>query len=63
MQKREPSMAKKVVFITGDIMGGDTRNFLSRTKAHYIVKPFSASRLRKEVNGILSARVKTEVHN
>ena len=63
MQKREPSLAKKVVFITGDVMGGDTRNFLSRTKARYIVKPFSANRLRKEVNGILAARVEVEAYN
>jgi PAS domain S-box-containing protein len=63
MQKRAPSLAKKVVFITGDIMGGDTRSFLSRTKAHYIVKPFSAGQLRKEVNGILAARVKSDMRN
>jgi PAS domain S-box-containing protein len=63
MQKRTPSLAKKVVFITGDVMGGDTRSFLSRTKAHYIVKPFSAGQLRKEVNGILAARVEPGVHN
>ena len=63
MQRREPSLAKKVVFITGDVMGGDTRSFLSRTKAHYIVKPFSASQLRKDVNGILSAWVQAEARN
>jgi PAS domain S-box-containing protein len=63
MQKKEPLLAKKVVFITGDVMGGNTRSFLSRTKAHYIVKPFSAGQLRREVNGILAARVKTETNN
>ena len=60
MQKRKSSLARKVVFITGDIMSGETRNFLSRTKAHYIVKPFSADKLRKEVNKILSIRVNAE---
>jgi len=63
MQKNEPSLAKKVVFVTGDVMGGDTRSFLSRTKAHYIVKPFSAAQLRKEVNGILSAGEKAGMSN
>jgi CheY-like chemotaxis protein len=63
LQRRNPTLAKKVVFITGDIMGGDTRNFLSRTKAHYMVKPFSADQLRKEVNRILSARARVETHN
>jgi len=64
MQKRTPALAKKVVFITGDIMGGDTRSFLSRTKAHYIVKPFSAGQLRKEVNGILATQMQEDgLHN
>jgi len=45
-----PSWAKRIVFITGDVMGTDTRSFLSRTKVPYITKPFDTEQLKKEVN-------------
>ena len=52
--KIAPSLQKKVVFITGDTMTPDTRNFLNETKARYIAKPFKLERLMREINGILT---------
>jgi CheY-like chemotaxis protein len=57
MGKMPRRLAKRVVFITGDVIGTDTREFLSETKATYISKPFSVAQLRKDVNRMLS-RVK-----
>ena len=54
LQKTAQSLAKKVVFITGDIMGGDTWKFLRKTKAPYLMKPFNYEQLIKEINRILT---------
>ncbi len=54
LQKRAKSVARRVIFITGDVMGRDTMVFLSRTRAPYITKPFDAEQCKKEINRILS---------
>ncbi len=53
-KKTAQSLARRVVFITGDVMGADTTAFLSRTKALRIDKPFDAEQLKKEINRILA---------
>ena len=57
IQQESPSLVEKIVFITGDIMGPDTKEFLSRTKAHCIPKPFNHEQLTKEVARILSRTI------
>ena len=52
-QKEDKSLARRIVFITGDVMGAGTQAFISRTKAPYITKPFDADQLKKEINRIL----------
>jgi len=54
LQKVAKSLAKRVVFITGDVMGTDTRDFLLKTKAPYITKPFDAEELKWDINRILA---------
>jgi PAS domain S-box-containing protein len=49
IQKMSQSLARRVVFVTGDVMGTDTKDFLSRTKAPYIVKPFDTAQLKKKI--------------
>ena len=56
MQKIAQSLARRVVFITGDVLGADTRDFLSKTKAPYITKPFDIEQLKKDINRILTPR-------
>ena len=53
LEKITPSLARRVVFITGDVIEADTRGFLERTKALYITKPFDIEQLRKETNHLL----------
>ena len=55
IQKIDKSLARRVVFITGDIMGADTEKFLSQAKVAHIEKPFDAERLSREVQRALSA--------
>ncbi|MCX6009445.1 MAG: response regulator, partial [Chloroflexi bacterium] len=54
IQKIAKSLARRVVFITGDILGAHTEKFLSETKAAHIDKPFSAEQLKREVNRALT---------
>ncbi len=50
----EPSMAKRVVFITGDVMGVDTEAILARTGVPCITKPFDVKKLGAEINRLLT---------
>lgn len=54
MQKAVKSLARRVVFITGDTMNKDTMDFLAKTGASYITKPFDAEQLKSEINHILN---------
>ncbi|MBM3141441.1 MAG: PAS domain S-box protein [Chloroflexi bacterium] len=53
-QEIAPSLMKRVVFITGDVLGKRTTDFLAKTKAPYIMKPFDAEQLKTEINRILA---------
>jgi PAS domain S-box-containing protein len=55
IQKIAKSLARRAVFITGDIMGADTEKFLSETKVAHIDKPFDAEQLSREVRRALTA--------
>jgi len=55
-QKIAPSLTKRVVFITGDVMGKRTISFLNKTKVPYMMKPFDAKELRAEINRILAKK-------
>ncbi len=56
-QKIAPSLTKRVVFITGDVMGKRTLAFLDKTKTPYMMKPFDARQLKAEINRILARKV------
>ena len=49
-----PYLVGRVIFITGDTMGTDTRQFLDESKAHYITKPVDIDQLKKVISRILS---------
>jgi PAS domain S-box-containing protein len=55
-QKIAPSLTKRVVFITGDVMGKRTISFLNKTKTPYMMKPFDAKELKTEINRILGKK-------
>lgn len=52
----DPDLARRVVFITGDTMRAETREFLERTGVAYLEKPFDLADLRalaRRVSGVL----------
>jgi PAS domain S-box-containing protein len=56
-KKIAESIAKSMVFITGDVEGAITRDFLSKTKAQYIIKPFDPEKLKKDIKRILAEKI------
>ena len=51
-----PEMARRFIFITGDIDGEDTRQFLNETRCSYFLKPFNLEKLTAAVDTMTSAR-------
>lgn len=51
-----PEMARRFVFITGDIDGEDTREFLDQSRCSYFMKPFNLDRLTAAVDMLTGAR-------
>ena len=56
VRKKDRPTAKKVLFITGDVMSKDTTAFLSRAKAPHVTKPFDDEELKKAIGRILARR-------
>lgn len=55
LERMSRSLARRVVFITGDVIGAQTRDFLAKTGADCLTKPFDLDQLVKDVNAILAA--------
>ena len=51
-----PEMARRFLFITGDIDGQDTREFLDETRCSYFMKPFNLERLTAAVDMLTGQR-------
>jgi signal transduction histidine kinase/ActR/RegA family two-component response regulator len=51
-----PEMARRFVFITGDIDGEDTREFLADSHCSYFMKPFNLERLTAAVDMLTGSR-------
>ncbi len=51
-----PSLQKRTIFTTGDVISSDAREFLKATGAPCVPKPFDTAGLKKEINQILDNR-------
>jgi len=51
-----PEMTGRFIFITGDIDGQDTRQFLDESRCSYFMKPFNLERLTSAVDMLTGAR-------
>ena len=54
INKIAPSLTKRIVFITGDVNGTNTKKFLTESKVPYITKPFDIKQLKGELNKIIN---------
>ena len=46
LEEKHPDVANRVVFTTGDLMGGDTQLFLEQAARPFLPKPFAPSELK-----------------
>jgi CheY-like chemotaxis protein len=51
--EKSPSMANKTIFVTGDVMGTDVREFLVRYNLPYLSKPFHVRAVKDKIDDVL----------
>ena len=56
IQEIAKSLARRVVFITGDILSAETERFLAQARVACLEKPFDAEQLKEEVQRALTRR-------
>jgi CheY-like chemotaxis protein len=53
LQAVRPELARRLVFVTGDIMSAETREFLDETCLRYLEKPFTIAQFRAVLRDVL----------
>ena len=53
-----PELAERVIFTTGDVLGGDTQIFLEQASRPFLPKPFTPDELQTIVKETLAQREK-----
>ncbi len=53
MKDNHPKLARRVIFATGDVMGGNTGRFLEESGSPFLPKPFTPDELAKIVKETL----------
>jgi CheY-like chemotaxis protein len=55
IEERYPQLRRRVVFLTGDTLGPDAREFLEKVDVARLRKPFRAAEVRRLVHQVLQA--------
>ena len=53
INEKYPELVSRVIFTTGDVMGGDTQSFLETAGRPFLLKPFTPNELRTIVRETL----------
>jgi CheY-like chemotaxis protein len=56
LAQKNPDLARRVIFLTGDVVNEETRHFLASTGNPHLDKPFLLTRLEAVIAEVLSAR-------
>ena len=56
IKESDSRMAKKIIFITGDTLSGDTHDFLSATGNPSVSKPFQGEQLHRVIRDLEEAK-------
>jgi CheY-like chemotaxis protein/nitrogen-specific signal transduction histidine kinase len=59
VERRFPALAKRIIFLTGDVLNREKVEFLERTGAPHIFKPFDVREVRALVHRMLTAPIPT----
>jgi signal transduction histidine kinase len=54
VERRFPRMRERIIFITGDVLAREKREFLERTGAPYLTKPCDLDEVRRTVQRVLA---------
>lgn len=52
LEAERPEVVRRIVFTTGDVLHGGTKEFLDRSGQPYVVKPFDLTELEARVRGV-----------
>ena len=52
--EKMPAMKNRIIFITGDVMGADIKNFLTNNGLAFLAKPFAIESLEEIINALLN---------
>ena len=55
LERRHPTLCRRIIFVTGDVLSGDKRAFLERTGAPFIAKPCSVDDVRRALRDVVVA--------
>jgi CheY-like chemotaxis protein len=56
LERRDPQLLQRMIFLTGDTLSPGTRQFLERTGVPCLSKPFALSDVRQIVQHVLQAQ-------
>jgi response regulator of citrate/malate metabolism len=48
-----PAMKDRIIFVTGDVMGADIKEFLKQNNLPYLAKPFNIKLLKETIENTL----------
>jgi CheY-like chemotaxis protein len=54
LERRFPPLRQRVIFLTGDVLSNEKRQFLERTGAPFLAKPCDLDEVRRLVQRVLS---------
>ncbi len=57
INEKHPKVAKRIIFVTGDILNIETKAFLENTNNPYLIKPFKLNELRNIVKEVLKGNL------
>ena len=55
LQRTFPRLRDRIIFLTGDVLSREKREFLERTGAPYLTKPCDLEEIRRTVQRVLTA--------
>ncbi len=61
LQEKYPQLTKRVIFTTGDMLGGDTKSFIEGTGRPCLLKPFSPGDLKAIVRETLQNQIDSSI--
>ncbi len=61
LESAKNPLRERFLFVTGDIVAAQTREFLERNHLPHVAKPFRVEELTEKVHGVLQARVPGEL--